>query len=51
VIVNAYIGSGIYNAAYGKPPNFNALTPPGSFPYAVSINDAGAIAGTFQPRP
>ena len=47
--LNNYTGRGIYTVYTGMPPNFTQVTPPGSFPYAVSINKSGAISGTFSP--
>jgi hypothetical protein len=47
VVDDSYIGDGTYTVAVGIPPNFNNLSPPGSFPYGVSINRAGTVSGTF----
>jgi hypothetical protein len=43
-----YLGDGDYTVYAGTPPNFTEINPPGSFPYAISINKGGTISGTFS---
>jgi probable HAF family extracellular repeat protein len=46
---NYYIGSGFYAPYFGTPGAMMPIAPPGSFPEIASINNRGAVAGTFAP--
>jgi hypothetical protein len=46
---NDHSGSGFYTPYFGTPGAMVPITPPGSFPEITSINNRGAVAGTFAP--
>jgi probable HAF family extracellular repeat protein len=49
VFYNEHTGSGLLTPHFGSPGAAVPIIPPGSFPQITSINNNGAVAGTFAP--